>query len=259
MADSRAPTASALNPESQWFGDRAIDPAEKTARVRGVFDSVARRYDLMNDLMSGGLHRLWKARLMASIRPRAGERLLDVAGGTGDIAFGFLRAAGAGATAMICDLTPGMVAVGRDRAIDRGLIRGIAHVAGNAEELPVADRSVDVYAISFGLRNVARIDTALSEARRVLKPGGRFYCLEFSRVASPALARIYDLYSRMVIPALGRAVVGEDESYHYLIESIRRHPDQPTLAARMERAGLARVRWQDLSGGIVAIHGGWRI
>jgi demethylmenaquinone methyltransferase/2-methoxy-6-polyprenyl-1,4-benzoquinol methylase len=251
------------NPEAGWFGDEPVDPGAKTGRVRDVFTSVARRYDLMNDLMSGGVHRLWKAAFIDAIRPRPGEVLLDVAGGTGDIAFRFLERAraqgGAPARALICDLTEGMVAVGRDRAIDHGLVSGIGHVVGNAESLPVADRSIDAYTISFGLRNVARIDDALREARRVLKPGGRFFCLEFSRVPDPLLSRAYGAYSRAVIPALGRLVARDEASYRYLIESIRRHPDQPTLAARMEGAGLARVRWRNLSAGIACIHSGWRL
>jgi demethylmenaquinone methyltransferase/2-methoxy-6-polyprenyl-1,4-benzoquinol methylase len=251
------------NPEAAWFGDEPVDPGEKTARVQDVFSSVARRYDLMNDLMSGGVHRLWKAAFIDAVRPRPGELLLDVAGGTGDIAFRFLERAraqpGPAARALICDLTEGMVAVGRDRAIDRGIVAGIGHVVGNAESLPVADRSVDVYTISFGLRNVTRIDDALREARRVLKPGGRFFCLEFSRVPDPLLSRAYDAYSRAVIPQLGRFVARDEASYRYLIESIRRHPDQATLAARMEEAGLSRVRWRNLSAGIASIHSGWRI
>jgi demethylmenaquinone methyltransferase/2-methoxy-6-polyprenyl-1,4-benzoquinol methylase len=247
------------NPESRWFGDTEVDPTEKTHRVHGVFSSVAQRYDLMNDLMSGGIHRLWKAQLIAAIRPRSGEVLLDVAGGTGDIAFRFLDRAGPTGRAIICDLTEGMVAVGRDRAIDRGRVGPILHMVGNAESLPVADRSVDVYTISFGLRNVTRIDNALREARRVLKPGGRFFCLEFSKVVLPGLDRAYDLYSRAVIPRLGKAVARDEDSYRYLVESIRRFPDQPSLAERIEAAGLERVRWTNLSAGIAAIHTGWRI
>lgn len=251
--------AAARNPEGRWFGDRPVDPAEKTDRVHDVFTSVARRYDLMNDLMSGGIHRLWKSAFIDAIRPRPGETLLDVAGGTGDIAFRFLDRTGPTGKALICDLTEGMVAVGRDRAIDRGRIAGIGHVVGNAESLPVADRSVDVYTISFGLRNVTRIDDALAEARRVLKPGGRFFCLEFSHVVIPLFGRIYDRYSQVAIPALGRWVARDEGSYRYLVESIRRFPDQAQLAARIEAAGLSRVKWRNLSGGIACIHSGWRI
>ena len=248
----------ASGPESRWFGDQAVEPDEKTALVRGVFSSVATRYDLMNDLMSGGIHRLWKARLIAAIRPRPGERLLDVAGGTGDISVKFLAAAGQGAAATICDLSEEMIRVGRDRAIDRGRVAGLDFVVGNAESLPVADASVDVYTIAFGLRNVTRIDPALAEARRVLKPGGRFFCLEFSRVVLPVLRRLYDTYSYAAIPRLGALVAGDRDSYQYLVESIRKFPDQPTLAERMTAAGLSRAGWQNLTGGIAAIHTGWR-
>ncbi len=248
----------ASGPESRWFGARAVEPDEKTDLVRGVFSSVATRYDLMNDLMSGGIHRLWKARLIAAIRPRPGERLLDVAGGTGDISMRFLAAAGPEADATICDLSEDMVRVGRDRAIDRGRVGGLDFVVGNAESLPIAEASVDVYTIAFGLRNVTRIDPALAEARRVLKPGGRFYCLEFSRVVLPVLRRLYDAYSYAAIPRLGALVAGDRDSYQYLVESIRKFPEQAALAERMTAAGLARAAWQNLSGGIAAIHTGWR-
>ncbi len=248
----------ASGPESRWFGARAVEPDEKTDLVRGVFSSVATRYDLMNDLMSGGIHRLWKARLIAAIRPRPGERLLDVAGGTGDISMRFLAAAGPEAGATICDLSEDMVRVGRDRAIDRGRVGGLDFVVGNAESLPIAEASVDVYTIAFGLRNVTRIDPALAEARRVLKPGGRFYCLEFSRVVLPVLRRLYDAYSYAAIPRLGALVAGDRDSYQYLVESIRKFPEQAALAERMTAAGLARAAWQNLSGGIAAIHTGWR-
>lgn len=252
--DSDAPAG----PESRWFGERAVQPDEKTDLVRGVFSSVAGRYDLMNDLMSGGIHRIWKSQFIAAIRPRPGERLLDVAGGTGDISMKFLAAAGQGASATICDLTEDMVRVGRDRAIDRGRVAGLDFVVGNAESLPVADASVDVYTIAFGLRNVTRIDPALAEARRVLKPGGRFFCLEFSRVVLPVLRRIYDAYSYAAIPRLGALVAGDRDSYQYLVESIRKFPEQPALAERMTEAGLSRASWRNLTGGIAAIHTGWR-
>ncbi len=244
--------------ESRWFGDRAVQPAERTALVRGVFAGVASRYDLMNDLMSGGIHRLWKARLVELVAPRPGERLLDVAGGTGDVAFALLDRAPAGATVTICDLSEAMVRVGRDRALDRGLADGLGYAVGDAESLPFASRSVDAYTIAFGLRNVTHIDRALAEARRVLRPGGRFYCLEFSRVVVPALRQLYALYSTAVIPRLGAWVAGDRDSYQYLVESIRRFPPQRELAARMTAAGLSRARWRNLSAGIVAIHTGWR-
>ncbi|MEO3432297.1 bifunctional demethylmenaquinone methyltransferase/2-methoxy-6-polyprenyl-1,4-benzoquinol methylase UbiE [Inquilinus sp. CAU 1745] len=247
------------DPESRWFGYRSVDPSEKTSLVHGVFASVATRYDIMNDLMSGGIHRVWKARFIDQIRPRPGEFLLDVAGGTGDIAFRFLDRAGGEARAAVCDLTEDMVRVGRDRAIDGGRMRGLDFLVGNAEALPIADRSADVYTIAFGLRNVTHIDAALAEARRVLKPGGRFFCLEFSRVVLPVLSRLYDLYSFNVIPRLGQMVAHDRDSYQYLVESIRQFPPQEELAARMEAAGLARAGLRNLTGGIAAIHCGWRV
>ncbi len=254
---SEKPEASG-NPEAGWFGDRAVEPGDKTRMVHGVFDRVARRYDLMNDLMSAGIHRAWKAAFIDQVRPRAAERLLDVAGGTGDIAFR-LKDRAPDATVTICDLTEAMVRVGRDRAFDRGFARGLNVVVGNAEALPVGDRSVDAYTIAFGLRNVTHIDDALAEARRVLKPGGRFLCLEFSTVVVPLMRRAYEAYSSAVIPRLGEVVVGDRDSYQYLVESIRRFPSQPVLAARMREAGFARTSWRNLTGGIAAIHIGWRV
>ncbi|HEX6958630.1 MAG TPA: class I SAM-dependent methyltransferase [Ferrovibrio sp.] len=257
-----------------WFGFREVAESEKAPLVRGVFDSVAGRYDLMNDLMSGGIHRLWKASMIAWLAPRPGLHLVDVAGGTGDIAFRILdriggpeAAAASGSRITVCDMTPAMLAVGRDRAIDRGLLAGsgsgggwrIGWVAGDAESLPLADRSCDAYTIAFGLRNVTRIDRALAEARRVLRPGGRFLCLEFSRVALPVLAGLYDLYSFRVLPLLGQMVAGDRESYQYLVESIRRFPPQEDLAARIAAAGLGQVKFRNLSGGIAALHSAWRI
>ena len=193
----------AMDDYKTWFGFRRVEAAEKPALVRGVFERVAGRYDLMNDLMSGGIHRLWKADLIDWLDPRPGQLLLDVAGGTGDIAFRYLRRTGKEARAIVCDLTPAMLLVGRDRAIDRGVVKGIDWLAGDAQNLPLADRSVDAYTIAFGLRNVTDIDRALAEARRVLKPGGRFICLEFSKVAAPALAKPYDFYSFEILPRLG--------------------------------------------------------
>ncbi|MGE0713832.1 MAG: class I SAM-dependent methyltransferase [Alphaproteobacteria bacterium] len=251
-----SPTAGAA--EETDFGFRRVAAADKAALVRGVFDSVARRYDVMNDLMSAGIHRLWKDALVARLRPRAGEHLLDLAGGTGDVALR-IRAAAPAAEVLVVDLTPAMVAVGRDRAIDRGVVAGIHWAAGDAERLPLADRSVDAVTIAFGLRNVTRRDRALAEARRVLRPGGRYLCLEFSRMLVPGLDRLYDLYSFSVLPALGGLVAGDRESYRYLAESIRRFPDQESLAGEMTAAGLERVRWANLSGGIAALHVGWRL
>lgn len=246
------------DPEAEWFGDRHVDPGAKTGLVGDVFRRVAQRYDLMNDLMSLGVHRFWKDHFADLVRPRDGQTILDVAGGTGDIAFRLLdRAPGARVT--VCDLTAPMVAVGRERALDRGIASGVGFVCGNAEALPVPDRSLDAYTIAFGLRNVTRIDTALAEARRALKPGGRFFCLEFSTLALAPLARAYALYSSAVIPRLGQIVARDRDSYAYLVESIRRFPDQQSLARRMSQAGFGQVRYRNLTAGIVAIHSGWRV
>jgi demethylmenaquinone methyltransferase/2-methoxy-6-polyprenyl-1,4-benzoquinol methylase len=246
------------------FGFREVDESEKPSLVRSVFESVASRYDLMNDLMSGGVHRLWKSALVDWLNPRPGLELLDTAGGTGDIAFRVLdrleRQGHAGeGHVIVCDLTAEMLAVGRDRAIDRGTLKGLSWVCGDAERLPLPDRSVTAYTIAFGLRNVTHIEPALAEARRVLKPGGRFLCLEFSRVAVPIFADLYDQYSFRVLPAMGAIVAGDRESYLYLAESIRRFPPQEALAGMMGAAGLAQVRYRNLSGGIAALHSGWRI
>jgi demethylmenaquinone methyltransferase / 2-methoxy-6-polyprenyl-1,4-benzoquinol methylase len=209
--------------------------------------------------MSGGIHRLWKAELIDRLGPRPGQLLLDVAGGTGDIAQRFVDRAGSGAGAIVCDLTQSMLRRGRDRAIDHGHLAGIEWVCGDAERLPVGDASVDAYTIAFGLRNVTHIAAALSEARRVLKPGGRFFCLEFSRVESRLLRPLYDLYSFTVLPALGQVVAGDRDAYQYLAESIRRFPPQRELARMMEDAGLEQVRFRNLTGGIAALHSGWRL
>jgi demethylmenaquinone methyltransferase/2-methoxy-6-polyprenyl-1,4-benzoquinol methylase len=249
----------AMDEGRAWFGFRRVDPEEKPALVRGVFERVAGRYDLMNDLMSGGIHRLWKAAMMDWLAPRPGQLLLDVAGGTGDIARSFLARAGEGARVMVCDLTPAMLTVGRDRAIDRGVIAGIDWLAGDAEALPLADRSVDAYTIAFGLRNVTDIDRALGEARRVLKPGGRFLCLEFSQVVLPVLKELYDLYSFRLLPWMGQIVAGDRDAYIYLVESIRRFPGQEALVGRMSAAGLGLARYRNLSGGIAALHSAWRL
>ena len=244
------------------FGFRAVRPEDKASMVRAVFDGVATRYDLMNDLMSGGVHRLWKAAMIDRLGPRPGMHLIDVAGGTGDIAFRFLgRVGGASppARVTVCDASSAMLEVGRGRAADRGLRRGIAWVAADAASLPVADMSVDAYTIAFGLRNVTDIAAVLAEARRALKPGGRFLCLEFSRVGAPLLGRLYDWYSFAVVPALGEVVAGDRQAYLYLVESIRRFPSQDALADMIAAAGLERVKYRNLSAGVVAIHSAWRI
>ncbi|PWC96609.1 ubiquinone biosynthesis methyltransferase UbiE [Azospirillum sp. TSO5] len=251
---SSAPTSGA---EGNWFGFTPVDPSAKSGLVRAVFDSVATNYDLMNDLMSGGIHRLWKDTLMELVAPKPDMTLLDVAGGTGDIAFRFLKKGGG--AAVVCDITEAMVRVGRDRAIDRNILSGVQWTVGDAERLPIASRSVDAYTIAFGLRNVTRIDEAIKEAHRVLKPGGKFYCLEFSHVVLPVLRELYDVYSFQVLPFMGRVVAKDEASYRYLAESIRRFPQQADLAKRIEAAGFGAVRVRNLSGGIAAIHSGWRI
>jgi demethylmenaquinone methyltransferase/2-methoxy-6-polyprenyl-1,4-benzoquinol methylase len=245
-----------------WFGFRRVDAAEKTELVRGVFSSVASRYDLMNDLMSGGIHRLWKGAMIDWLNPRGGQRFLDVGGGTGDIAFRIHdRAPEAEIT--VCDLTPEMLAVGRDRAIDRGILGsgpgGIAWVSGNAESLPVGEMGFDAYTIAFCLRNVGDQAKALREAYRALRPGGRFLCLEFSHVAVPAIAKLYDAFSFKVLPWLGQHVAQDRDSYQYLVESIRRFPTQDHLAGMITEAGFQNVSYRNLSAGIAALHSGWRI
>jgi demethylmenaquinone methyltransferase / 2-methoxy-6-polyprenyl-1,4-benzoquinol methylase len=241
------------------FGYRRVQAEEKPLLVRRVFERVASRYDLMNDLMSGGIHRLWKSLLIDRLNPRPGQVLVDAAGGTGDIAHRFLDRSGATGRVIVCDATASMLRQGRDRAIDAGRLSGIDWVCGDAENLPIASASVDAYTIAFGLRNVTHVATALAEARRVLKPGGRFLCLEFGRVEAPLLRRLYDLYSFSVLPRLGEAVTGDRAAYQYLVESIRRFPPQAELASLMEEAGLERVNFSNLSGGIAALHSGWRL
>ncbi len=243
------------------FGFEEVPEAEKAGQVRGVFERVSSRYDLMNDLMSGGVHRLWKAAMIDWLRPQPGMTLLDVAGGTGDIPFRVIERRGAAQAGpiIVFDLTPEMLAVGRDRALDRGILTGLQWVAGDAEALPLPDRSVEAYTIAFGLRNVTHVERALAEARRVLKPGGHFLCLEFSRVVLPFLDDLYDLYSFRVLPALGAVVAGDRAAYQYLVESIRRFPPQEELAAMITAAGLDQVRYRNLTGGVAALHSAWRI
>ena len=241
------------------FGFRRVALEEKAGLVRRVFDSVSSRYDLMNDLMSGGVHRLWKAELIDRLNPRPGQVLLDVAGGTGDIALRFLARAGEGGLALVCDINESMLRQGRDRAIDQGRLAAVQWLVGDAEHLPVKSASVDACTIAFGLRNVTRIDQALAEMRRVLRPGGRFLCLEFSRVEAPLLARAYDAYSFTVLPQLGGWIAGDRAAYQYLVESIRRFPPQAELARRMEAVGFEQVSYRNFTGGIAALHSGWRL
>ena len=257
---TRGPGENALSSsETADFGYRRVGAGEKAGMVRGVFDSVASRYDLMNDLMSGGVHRLWKAALIERLNPRPGEVFLDVAGGTGDIAQRILHRAGPTARVILSDINEAMLNQGRDRAIDANILNGIEYLVGDAENLPVASGSVDAYTIAFGLRNVTHIAAALREARRVLRPGGRFFCLEFSHVAAAPLRAAYDLYSFNVLPMLGQIVAGDRESYQYLVESIRRFPPQEELATMMREAGLEQVRWRDFTFGVAALHSGWRL
>ncbi len=253
------------------FGFREVPLERKQGLVDDVFHSVARRYDLMNDLMSGGLHRAWKDALVTAVNPprRRPARetaanappfaLLDLAGGTGDIAFRVIEAGSSGTRATVVDINADMLAVGRARAAERGLDDAIAFVEGNAEALPFADRSYDAVTIAFGIRNVPRIEAALAEAYRVLRIGGRFLCLEFSTVDVPGLDVLYEFYSFNVIPALGRAVAGDAEAYRYLVESIRRFPRPDVFADMIRAAGFARVSFQRMSGSIVALHSGWRL
>lgn len=240
------------------FGFEEVPAAEKGAKVQELFGRVAARYDLMNDLMSGGVHRLWKDAMIRRLAPRNGERFLDVAGGTGDIAFRIAKRA-PDSEVVILDLTPEMLAVGRDRALDHGLVEGLTWMAGDAQALPLPDRSVNAYTIAFGLRNVTDPGLALAEAYRVLKPGGRFVCLEFSQVILPVLDRLYDLYSFRVLPLIGAVVAQDRAGYQYLVESIRRFPPQAELAQMMQDAGFRRAQWRNLSGGIAALHYGWRL
>jgi demethylmenaquinone methyltransferase/2-methoxy-6-polyprenyl-1,4-benzoquinol methylase len=248
--------------ETTHFGFRDVPLDDKQTLVNDVFRSVAQRYDLMNDLMSAGLHRVWKNLLINALNPPRGHTpfaLLDVAGGTGDIAFRAVKAAGPGFHATVCDINADMLSVGGERAAARQLDDRVSFVEGNAEALTFPDRSFDAYTIAFGIRNVPRIDSALHEAFRVLRPGGRFLCLEFSTVDVPGLDRIYDLFSFKVIPPLGRAVTGDADSYQYLVESIRKFPKPGAFAEMIRGAGFSRVSWQSLSGGIVALHSGWRL
>lgn len=237
------------------FGYETVSPAEKTRRVGGVFSNVASKYDIMNDAMSGGMHRLWKDRFVRRVRPRAGESILDMAGGTGDIAF---RMARAGANVTVADINPDMLGVGMERAEGKALA-GLTWMEQNAETLTLPDAAFDAYTIAFGIRNVTHIDRALAEAYRVLKPGGRFFCLEFSTTEWPGFGEVYDAYSHHLVPRIGKLVAGDADSYRYLVESIRKFPKMPAFRAMIENAGFRHTRVESILGGVVAIHSGWKV
>lgn len=243
------------------YGFRNVGTGEKQPLVNEVFHKVADRYDLMNDLMSGGLHRLWKDAMVTALNPpkRDGWRVLDVAGGTGDIAFRIVDASHGHAHATVLDINGSMLAVGRDRAGKKGHAGKVDFVEANAEELPFAEETFDAYTIAFGIRNVPRIEKALAEAFRVLKPGGRFLCLEFSEVEMPMLDRAYEAWSFNAIPRIGKLVAGESEPYSYLVESIRKFPSQENFAGMIRRAGFDRVTFRNYTGGIAALHSGWKL
>jgi len=237
------------------FGDELVSPEEKTRRVGAVFSSVARRYDIMNDLMSGGMHRLWKDRFVVRVKPRPGETILDMAGGTGDIAF---RMAQRGASVTVADINPDMLEVGKERAEQRG-IAGLKWQVENAEKLTFADARFDAYTIVFGIRNVTDIPAALREAHRVLKRGGRFFCMEFSSSEWPGFSKLYESFASNVIPRIGKLVADDEESYRYLVESIRRFPKPPAFKAMVADAGFVRAAAEPMLGGLVTIHSGWKI
>lgn len=237
------------------FGNELVTPDEKTRRVGEVFSSVARRYDLMNDLMSGGMHRLWKDRFVNRVKPRAGEDILDMAGGTGDIAFRMVRR---GARVTVSDINPDMLKIGSERAERKGL-HGLTWKVENAEKLSFADASFDAYTIVFGIRNVTDIPAALREANRVLKRGGRFYCMEFSSSDWPGFSNLYNAYASNVIPRVGKIVAHDEESYRYLVESIRRFPKPSAFRAMVADAGFVRANAEPMLGGLVTIHSGWKI
>ncbi|MBA2466898.1 MAG: class I SAM-dependent methyltransferase [Sphingomonas sp.] len=237
------------------FGNELVSPDEKTRRVGAVFTSVARRYDLMNDLMSGGLHRLWKDRFVARVKPRRGEHILDMAGGTGDIAF---RMARRGARVTVADINPDMLEVGKERAARRG-VTNLDWCVGDAQSLSFDDRSFDAYTIAFGIRNVTDIPAALAEAHRVVERGGRFYCLEFSTSDWPGFGEAYEAYASQIIPRIGKAVADDEASYRYLVESIRRFPRPDDFRRMIAAAGFERASVEPMLGGLVAIHSGWKI
>lgn len=258
MSENTPQTPRGSRPGTVDFGYQEVDAAEKAERVRAVFDSVAGKYDLMNDLMSAGVHRLWKRYALSQTGLRPGKAALDVAGGTGDLAAGMARQVGERGLVVLSDINAAMLEVGRDRLLDRGLMRNVRFSLANAEVLPFADESFDCVTIGFGLRNVTDKPAALASMRRVLRPGGRLLVLEFSKPVLPGLKPVYDAYSFTVLPWLGRRIAGDADSYQYLAESIRRFPDQETLRDMMLEAGLEDCRYHNLSGGIVALHKGFR-
>lgn len=247
-----------VDEKTTHFGNQTVPEAEKAGRVQGLFSSVASKYDIMNDVMSMGIHRLWKDAMMDWLAPRAGQRLLDMAGGTGDIAFRFLRRA-PGAQAVVSDMTEGMLVEGQQRAEAEQLAERLEWVVADAMALPFEDSSFDVYTISLGIRNVTRPQDALNEAFRVLRPGGRLMVLEFTQLPNPMMQAAYDAYSFNVIPRMGQVIAGDADSYRYLVESIRKFPDQETFAGMIREAGFEQVKYRNLSMGITALHSGWKI
>jgi demethylmenaquinone methyltransferase/2-methoxy-6-polyprenyl-1,4-benzoquinol methylase len=244
--------------ETTHFGFETVPESEKAGLVQGVFGSVASKYDVMNDAMSMGIHRIWKEAMMDWLAPRAGQQLLDVAGGTGDISFRFLERAGVG-HATVCDITEPMLVEGRKRAEADQMARSLNWVVGDAMALPFEDNSFDVYTISFGIRNVVRPQDALNEAYRVLRPGGRLMVLEFSQIPNDMMQKVYDLYSFNVIPKMGKLIANDAESYQYLVESIRKFPDQDTFLDMVRKAGFENAKYRNLTMGIAALHSGWKI
>jgi len=247
-----------MNDKTTHFGFETVREDEKAGRVQGVFTSVASKYDIMNDVMSVGIHRIWKEAMMDWLAPRAGQKLLDVAGGTGDISFKFLGRAGSG-HATVCDITESMLVAGRKRAEAESMSASLDWVVGDAMALPFPDNSFDVYTISFGIRNVTRPQEALNEAYRVLRPGGRLMVLEFSQLPNPMMQAAYDAYSFNVIPQMGQLIAGDRESYQYLVESIRKFPDQETFLEMIKLAGFGNAKYRNLSLGIAALHSGWKL
>lgn len=258
MADDRTSNSGAQDNATTHFGFQDVAEDQKAGMVHGVFTNVASKYDVMNDVMSVGIHRVWKDAMMDWLAPRDGQRLLDVAGGTGDIAFRFLKRA-PGASAVVFDMTEQMLIEGEKRAEAEAMAESLDWVCGDAMALPFEDNSFDVYTISFGIRNVTRINEALSEAYRVLRPGGRLVVLEFSQLPNDGMQKLYDLYSFNVIPRMGQLIAGDRSSYQYLVESIRKFPDQETFAGMIRDAGFDQVKFRNLSLGIAALHSGWKI